>query len=147
MTDLTEAQVSALQSSMESVMFAPRSVLFRQGTLSSTVFIIASGRVRLSIISEAGDEFSPNLVEEGGLLGLAAALLHRPRSVSATAVGPVHARTVSVETIEAYMMQVPVFGRNIARLLAKFTVEHVARSGFLVSGASTPLFPGSQIHG
>jgi len=134
---LTQAQVADLRSNMKDVDFAPRAVLFQQGAASDTVFVLSKGRVRLSIISEGGDEFSPNLVDRGGVLGLAAALLHKPRIVTAAAVEFVNAQAISIAAIERQMLSIPVFGRNIARLLATYTVEHVARSGFLALDSAT----------
>jgi CRP-like cAMP-binding protein len=134
---LTEPQIADLQADMKDVVFAPRSVVFQQGALSDTIFVISSGRVRLSIVSETGEEFSPNLVEKGGVIGLAAALLHRPRIVSASAVDKVHTKSLPIASVERQMLAAPLFARNIARLLAEFTVDHIARSGFLVLDSAT----------
>ncbi len=128
---LTVEEVAALQQQMKPQVFATRSNLFQQGAPSDDIIVIASGRVRLSIVSETGQEYSPNLVEPGGVVGLAAALLHRPRILTAEAVGVVRAHLLSIGSVENHMLSVPRFGLNIARLLATFTVEHIARSGFL----------------
>jgi len=63
-------------------------VLFREGQIARSVFLLCRGRVRLSICSESGRRMTVRLARAGELLGLSAALSGGSYEVSAEALEP-----------------------------------------------------------
>lgn len=60
--------------------------LFRQGECCHTVYIVRTGRMRISFVDNTGTEVCLYIVETGGMLGEDAAVDGLPSSVSAVAI-------------------------------------------------------------
>jgi len=63
-------------------------VLFRKGDEGSSLYIVRSGRVKIVLPSETGDEVSPAILSEGDFFGEMALLDGMPRSADAVALEP-----------------------------------------------------------
>jgi len=63
-------------------------VLFREGQIARSVFLLCQGRVRLSVCSESGRRMTLRFARAGELLGLSAALSGGSYEVTAEALEP-----------------------------------------------------------
>lgn len=129
---LSHEEAEAVHSLMRACSYSPRAVIFSQGEPSDTLVVVRNGRVRLFITSPEGDEFTLSLLTGGSILGLAAAVLQRPRILSVEAAGPVDVSLLSAANFAACLQRFPRFSYNITRLLALLAVENIERSAPLV---------------
>lgn len=77
--------------------------LFLEGEQSSTVVVIASGRVKVFSLTEEGEEVVLAVRGPGGVLGELSAVDGRPRSASVAALEPVVAHVLSVEVFRDFL--------------------------------------------
>lgn len=129
---LSHDEAEAVHSLMRARSYSPRGAIFSQGEPSDTLVVVRNGRVRLFITSPEGEEFTLSLLTGGSILGLAAAVLQRPRILSVEAVGHVDVSILSTSDFVASMGRIPRFSHNITRLLALLAVENIERSAPLV---------------
>jgi CRP-like cAMP-binding protein len=129
---LSHDEAEAVHSLMRARSYPPRGAIFGQGEPSDTLVVVRNGRVRLFITSPEGEEFTLSLLTGGSILGLAAAVLQRPRILSAEAAGHVDVSVLSTIDFFACMGRFPRFSRNITHLLALLAVENIERSAPLV---------------
>ena len=83
---LSVADVAAIHALMKTVVFAPGRIIFSSGDESKSLFLVAEGRVKLSIFTEDGRELSLAHAAPGEVFGEIAALDGRPRTADATAL-------------------------------------------------------------
>jgi len=62
--------------------------LFRKGDEGNSLYIVKSGRIKIVLPSDAGDEVSPAILSEGDFFGEMALLDGMPRSADAVALEP-----------------------------------------------------------
>jgi CRP-like cAMP-binding protein len=98
-------QLDLLAKKVGSQSFERGEIIFHQGSLGSTLYIIVSGQVRIYTISEAGQELALTIFKDGDFLGELALLDRLPRSASAQAMRlttmlTLH-RAAFLETLEA----------------------------------------------
>jgi CRP/FNR family cyclic AMP-dependent transcriptional regulator len=130
--DLADADAARVKSSMRDAVYDARAVLFQQGAPSECMLLIRSGRVRLYLLSEEGEEFVTGVTGIGSVLGLAPAVLGAKRFQTAEAIDRVEASRLSTGDLADLMATIPTFSRNVARLLAILSGESIMRSGPLV---------------
>lgn len=126
---LSTEQSAAVQGRMRNTTYEPRAMLFRQGAPSDCMLLVRSGRVRLYLLSEDGEEFVTGVTGVGSVLGLAPAVLGSNRFQNAEAIDRVEASRLSTNDLNELMMEIPRFARNVARLLAILSGESIVRSG------------------
>jgi len=80
----------ALAASAVRKAFSAEQVIFSKGDRTGRIFVVESGRVRLSQIARGGQELFLRSVGRGYVLGQMSALDGKPHSVSATAQGQIH---------------------------------------------------------
>lgn len=95
--------------------------LFSEGDHSTHVAVILSGRVRISYTTDAGREIVFTMKEEGDLLGELSAIDGRPRSATASTVGPAEALVVDGPDFMTFVTTRP----NVARLLLRMVSERL----------------------
>src|SRR4249919_3446571 len=77
--------------------------LFLEGEQSSTVVVIASGRVKVFSLTEDGEEVLLAVRGQGALLGELSAVDGLPRSASVAALEPVVAHVLSVDVFRDFL--------------------------------------------
>jgi CRP/FNR family transcriptional regulator, cyclic AMP receptor protein len=92
--------------------------LFRERELADTVFVVLSGRVKLSCVTEGGREALLGIREPGDLIGEMSLIDESPRSATATAVEPVEVLVVSRPDFAAYVRRTPEVADAMLRTLA-----------------------------
>ena len=83
---LTNDQLALLARSVGTQIFERDEVIFHQGSIGSTLYIIVLGQVRIFTISEAGQELTVTLFRDGDFFGEMALLDGQPRAASAKAM-------------------------------------------------------------
>lgn len=154
--NLTPDQVGEVRKRLDRRVFPPGVQLYRQGERGTVLFIIESGRVRSSYVSENGKEYVSGIWQAGYVLGLISALLKTGRIQSAESIDTVVVDVLSIHDLVMLMETIPRFATNMACLLADMAMYSIVRSGplaldsaasrmgrVLLQLASTdPAFPG-----
>lgn len=123
---LTPAQKNEIGSRLRVARYAPREPLFLQGEPSDSLVVVRSGRVRLYAGTESGAEFTLGVMDSGRILGLAAAMLGKPRILSAEAIDTVEAGIFRLHDLQLCMQSIPQFSQNVMTLLATLAAETLA---------------------
>lgn len=85
---LSSSLAAELEEISYTLLYPSGSVLFAEGDAARGVFMLASGRVKLSICSGDGRMLILRMAEPGDVVGLPATLSGSAYEVSATAIGP-----------------------------------------------------------
>ena len=102
------------------VMEYPRgSVLFREGDRCSAVFVMCSGKVKVSTTSREGRTMILRIADAGDVLGMSAALTNGDYEVTAEALEPCHARVLHLRHLTSMLAQFGDASMGVARALAE----------------------------
>lgn len=126
---LSPDEINAIQDGGQRKRLAAGSNLYRQGEYGDRFYIIQSGRVRTTYYSEQGKAYVSGIWPAGYVLGIISALLEHERLQSADGVGVVVVDVVARSDLVALMARFPVFGLNVARLMAQLARYSITRSG------------------
>ncbi|MCT0230041.1 cyclic nucleotide-binding domain-containing protein [Synechococcus sp. CS-1324] len=113
-SDAPDPVLVQLANGVEEVHLQPGDVLFRQGDLGTSMYVIVSGLVRVHI----GDQTVVELGERE-IVGELAALDPEPRSASVSALEPTLLYRIDQEMLAALMVDHPEIVRGVIRELAK----------------------------
>jgi CRP/FNR family transcriptional regulator, cyclic AMP receptor protein len=91
--------------------------IFARSDPAGDLYLMADGRVRLSITSAEGRELSFNYVGEGDIFGEIAALDGSPRTTDASCITPVSAYLLSRASVVALLQSSPAFAKAAVDLL------------------------------
>lgn len=114
---LDEAERHAVAEEMREVNFDPSQVIFARGDAGREIYLVVSGRVRLSVLTAEGRELSFAHAEAGAIFGEIAMLDGGPRSADATAVGKVSALSLSKPALKRLMETQPHVADAAVRFL------------------------------
>ena len=84
--ELTDEQSNLLAARLGVQTFERSDLIFDQGSIGSTLYIIVDGQVRIFTINETGQELSVTIFRKGDFFGELALLDGQPRSASAEAM-------------------------------------------------------------
>lgn len=88
-------------------------MLFRRGDPAAGAYIVCYGRVKLSFVSPTGSEKVIEIIEQGGIFGLAVMFLEVPHVVGSTALADSLVLMIPKETIFENIDRDPVFARRM----------------------------------
>jgi CRP/FNR family cyclic AMP-dependent transcriptional regulator len=111
--------VSALIEHVRSVCFSPGHVVFAQGDPGSCLYIIASGRVKLTYRHIDGKEVVLNIVGASDIFGEVTPFDYGTREFTASAVTEVCAVAIERDQLLAWMAECPEIIHQIMRLMAR----------------------------
>lgn len=114
---LDEAERRAIADEMREVNFDPSQVIFARGDAGREIYLVVSGRVRISVLTAEGRELSFAHAEPGAIFGEIAMLDGGPRSADATAVGKVSALSLSKPAFKRLMETQPHVADAAVRFL------------------------------
>ena len=97
--------LSALAGAMRAESFTPGQVIFSRNEPGASLYLVTSGRVRLSVISGDGRELTFRYAEAGDIMGEIAAIDDGPRTADAVAVNGATAQTMSGAQLNQIMEQ------------------------------------------
>ena len=92
-------------------------VVTRQGAAVTSLFLVTSGAVRLSAVTESGREIVVGLLCRGDLFG-EAALLGEPSQVRAQAVGPTTVLAMPLPALRSLLECHPATAEQLLRMIA-----------------------------
>lgn len=93
--------------------------LYYEGQKGNGVYILCSGRVKLSAISSEGRVTVVNIAKPGEILGLSSAVSGGTHAATAVAIEHCEARFISSDDLQRYMHENPDAAISIARALSR----------------------------
>jgi CRP-like cAMP-binding protein len=114
---LTDADRRAVAQEMRETAFDAGQVIFARGDPGREIYLVGTGRVRLSILTSEGRELSFAHAEAGQIFGEIAVLDGGMRSADATAVTKVAALTLSKVSVMRLIDTRPVVREAVIRFL------------------------------
>jgi CRP/FNR family transcriptional regulator len=99
--------------------FPKRTILFEEKQAVSNIFIVCSGRLKLSATSPEGRTMILRLAGPGDVLGLSAALVEQPHEVTAETVEPSQLKSIRVSDFLPIFENYGMVSKNSARTLAR----------------------------
>ena len=114
---LDEAERRAVADEMREVSFDASQVIFARGDQGREIYLVVSGRVRLSVLTAEGRELSFAHAEPGAIFGEIAMLDGGVRSADATAVNKVVALSLSKPAFKRLMETHPHVADAAVRFL------------------------------
>lgn len=116
--DLLEtADRARLLQQMQTTNYAIGTLIFGRGDKGTALYVVLSGRVRLSIVSGDGRELSFLDAAEGAMFGEIAALDGGARTADATALSATRALVLSRHALQAEMAARPTIADAVIRFL------------------------------
>lgn len=125
------AEASATEQQSIRELCTPRSVrrkevVVRQGSIDREMFIVESGRLRISAVSEDGKEVGFGVLEAGDTFGELAMLDAEPRSASVTAIEACALLVLSPAQFEQLVFRHPRLALKLLVILAQ-RLRHTTR--------------------
>jgi CRP-like cAMP-binding protein len=114
---LEENERRAVTQEMRETAFDPGQVVFARGDPGREIYLVASGRVRLSVLTAEGRELSFAHAEPGQIFGEIAVLDGGLRTADATAVSKVVALTLSKAAVMRLIETRPVVREAVIKFL------------------------------
>ena len=118
MDALADGEAEALRALGRVRRFPVGAALFNEREPGDAVFVLLSGRVKLSCVTEAGREAVLGIREPGELIGEMSAIDDAPRSATATTLEPVEVLTVSREAFVGFLARTPGVALVLLRMIA-----------------------------
>jgi CRP-like cAMP-binding protein len=115
---LGQGHVDALRALGRTRSFPAGDALFNEREPGDAVFLLTSGRVKLSCVTEAGREALLGIREPGDLIGEMSAIDGAPRSATAVALEPVEVLTVSRDAFVGFLDRTPGVALVLLRMIA-----------------------------
>jgi CRP/FNR family cyclic AMP-dependent transcriptional regulator len=131
---LSDQDLAALAGSLGKRTFAKNMIIFHQGSLGQTLYIIESGKVRIFLLSESGQETTLNIYGAGDVFGEFSLLDGLPRSAGAVAMEKTVTLTLSREDFLRHLEACPQMAISIMQLLTlrlRFTTAQAESLAFL----------------
>lgn len=117
--DMSEKTMAGLQEMKFTSVFPRGATLFVEGEDPRGVFILCSGRVKLTTSSSEGRTLIVKLVEPGEILGASAAILGKPYEVTAETTEPSQLNFIRREDFLRLLKEHPDASMNTARQLSE----------------------------
>lgn len=114
---LPRAVLAAIADAMRAESYAPGQVIFSRAQPGSSLYLVISGRVRLSVTSSEGRELTFRFAEAGDVMGEIAALDEGPRTADAVAVTRVAARILSAGALTRLTDEHPAMLRTALKFV------------------------------
>jgi CRP-like cAMP-binding protein len=114
---LAEQDLNAIASRMRRVDFEPDQMIFSRGDAGREVYLVLSGRIRLSILSSDGRELSFAHAGPGNIFGEIATLDGGERTANATAIARVQTMVLPQKAALELIENNPKVGLAVVRFL------------------------------
>lgn len=117
--NLEERAVSALDALKFTTVHAKGALLFVEGEDPRSVYVLCSGRVKLTMSSSDGRTLIIRIAEPGEILGATAAMLGRSYEMSAETIEPCQVNVIKRESFLEFLRQHPDAAMRLARQLSE----------------------------
>jgi CRP-like cAMP-binding protein len=131
---LSDPDLEALAGSLGTRTFAKGMIIFHQGSLGHTLYIIESGKVRIFLLSESGQESTLNIYGPEDVFGEFSLLDGLPRSAGAVAMEKTVTYALSRADFLRHLEACPQMAVSIMQVLTarlRFTTEQAKSLAFL----------------
>ncbi|MBS3783230.1 MAG: Crp/Fnr family transcriptional regulator [Anaerolineae bacterium] len=131
---LSEPELNSLAECLARRTFAKGVIIFHKGSPGRTLYIIESGKVRIFVLSESGQEISVNVYGSGDVFGELALLDGLPRSAGAVVVEEATVLTLHRNDFLWHMERYPRMARSIIEVLSariRYTTLYAESLAFL----------------
>ena len=131
---LSDPELEVLAGSLGKRTFAKGMIIFHKGGTGQTLYIIESGKVRIFILSESGQEITVNIYGPGDVFGEFSLLDGLPRSAGAMAQEKTVALTLHRADFLRNLDACPRMARSIMEVLTtrlRYTTLHAESLSFL----------------
>lgn len=131
---LSEPELVALAQCLVKRTFARGMIIFHKGSLGRSLYIIESGKVRIFLLSSAGQEVSVNVYGPGDVFGELAVLDGLPRSAGAIVMETAVVYTLYRDDLLRCMERCPALASSIIHSLSarlRYTTRCVESLAFL----------------
>jgi CRP/FNR family cyclic AMP-dependent transcriptional regulator len=118
-SDLSPRELHFLAANCRERQYAAGTALLRQGETGVGLFVITSGKVRVTQHQEGGDEHELAVLGQGDVLGEMSLLDDLPRSATATAVEPTAALVLPVWDFRATLRESPDIAIKLLGVLSR----------------------------
>lgn len=108
-----------LESQSIAVEYPRGTILFREGDPCGAIYVLCSGKVKVSVTSREGRTMILRIANGGDVLGMSAALGGEPFEVTAEALEPTRVRVLHVKSLEILLRQYSEAGVCAAKALAE----------------------------
>ena len=115
----SQTEVGVLADRLVLRRFGPDQVIFHLGDPAGLLYIITSGKIKISHSSSDGQEAVLAILGEGDFFGELALLDDSPRSATAETIEPTEALTLHRDDFLKYIDNNPLFSRHVLHILAK----------------------------
>lgn len=93
-------------------------VMFREGDTADSVYVLCSGRFKVSATSQEGRTMILRIAGAGSVLGMSAAMSDAPYETSAEALEPCRVRVMRARALQSLLREYPQAAVGAARTLA-----------------------------
>ena len=131
---MTEQELQILAGSLGRRTFAKGMIIFHKEGLGRQLYIIESGKVRIFVLSESGQEISVNIYGPGEIFGELSLLDGLPRSAGAIALEKTVTLTLDRQDFVRYLRTLPGMAPSIIEGLSKclrYTTQFAESLAFL----------------
>jgi CRP-like cAMP-binding protein len=119
MSNGVDSAVAAVTEQLQSVDFARRQIVFAEGEPADRLYIIISGKVKISHRRPDGREHLLAIMGPPDIFGELAVFDPGPRTASATTLTEVRAVSLDRDTLRGWMADRPEVAEQLLRLLAR----------------------------
>jgi CRP/FNR family transcriptional regulator/CRP/FNR family cyclic AMP-dependent transcriptional regulator len=114
---LSDQELEALAGSLGKRTFAKGMIIFHKEGVGQTLYVIESGKVRIFILSESGEEITVNIYGPGDVFGEFSLLDGLPRSAGALALEKTVTLTLHRDDFLRHLDAYPRMARSIMKVL------------------------------
>lgn len=139
-SDLTKNAFIQLMERMSMRSFEPGEFVIREGERGQSFFILSQGKVRVTKLTETGEEFTLAHLGEGAFFGEMALLSSSPRTASVVAEEP----CVAFEVSQAVLDEVIASYVSVKNVLLKFYKQRLLSNLLATSPIFKPLTPSQR---
>ena len=118
-TQLTQDEAAELADRLVLRRFSPGQIIFHLGDPGGLLYIITSGKVKISHSNPDGQEALLAILGPGDFFGDLSLLDSSPRSATAEAIEPTETLTLHGETFNRFMDNTPGFAHHVLHVLAR----------------------------
>ncbi len=133
-SSLSDAELEVLAGRLGQRTFGRGVIIFHKDSPGDTTYIIESGKVRIFILSESGQEISVRICGAGEVFGELSTLDGLPRSAGAMAMEETHVLTLRREDLQELLDAYPRMTRGIIATLTarvRYTTRYAENLTFL----------------
>lgn len=131
---LSEGELEVLAGCLGRRTFGKGMIIFHKGGMGQTLYIIESGKVRIFILSESGQEISVNIYGPGEVFGELSLLDGQPRSAGAVTLEKTVTLTLRRDDFLPLLEACPRMAQGILEVLSsrlRYTTAHAENLSFL----------------